>query len=335
MIRFCFLHTCLVIGFLAHWSVSQGLDNINKLFDGKYRDQEKCSGISGDLGDGGCHECYPCDDWRIKNYRSEVKELKFKLPSCKSTTVCCISQRILSVKEGGSCGQRINDGNKYVNGKTQSRKTVRSVLVGEYPWMAWIYRLSSSKILCAGTVIDDNAEVVLTSASCVDGIAAADLAVSFTRQRNEKVRVASILLNNHYTSGVPKVNDIAMIKLDKHEESPPKWVTPICLPLTPVMHATSCIATSDSDNYLNTVVPLTKICVERNVMPELGQMCSVSPIGDYEPEHGSALICQDELHTGGIQYYVYGIALGTTSAVTTYTDIYKYLDWINDNMYNL
>ncbi|XP_013143872.1 PREDICTED: putative trypsin-6 [Papilio polytes] len=293
-----------------------------------------CGGIVGELDDS-CNECYLCDDEKLKSYKTEPKRLQLKSVDCVTvTTVCCVPQLNLGTRaHGGTCG-KTTDHVISINGRSQKKSTVRSVLFGEYPWRAWIYRkerYGDSKVLCAGTVVGESTEVVMTSASCLQGLSSSDVAISFIKNSDDVINVRKIIIHPSYTPSKKHENDIALVVLSRAQRAP-GWVSPACLPAAPPLPATTCITMSDNNSYITTVVPLPKRCESFNVKSALGQICAVLPLNDYQPEKGTALLCQDELRQNDDAYYVAGIVLATSESVITTTAVHQYYDWILDRV---
>ncbi|KPJ17582.1 hypothetical protein RR48_01444 [Papilio machaon] len=261
---------------------------------------------------------------------------RLKSADCKTvSTVCCVPQENLSTRSAdGTCGKKKTEHFISVHGKTQSKSTVRSVLIEEYPWRAWIYRkeqYGDDKVLCAGTAVVERSEVVMTSASCLQGLTSDDVVVSFFKDKNDVTDVRSIINHPSYSPSKKHEHDIALVVLSRSQRAP-SWTSPVCLSAAPPLPATTCVTISDNNSYISTVVPLPKKCESFNIRSALGQICSVSPLNDYVPQKGEALLCQDELRQTDDIYFAAGIALTTKESVTTYTAVYQYYDWIIDKL---
>ncbi|CAG4957422.1 unnamed protein product [Parnassius apollo] len=327
MIRlWSFLVLCLVVR-------ADIYEDIDKLFlNSGDETAPECSGVQGDLPRG-CYECYLCNDSRLRNYHTpNHKIIHLTDHSCTTTDLCCVPQEDLIPRNGGQCGVMVPGGFKVVKGKKQKKTNARSVLKGEYPWRAWIYRRDDYRPLCAGTIVEDNVDFVLTSATCVHNYIGTDLIVSFSRDRNEEIDVEAIKVHESYRSKTPSINDIALLKLNKTRERTPRWVKPVCYHNLPPMHATTCTIIADSDHFINPVVPLPEKCKIGNKDLHVSQICAIAPPGDYDPETGAGLFCPDSLRTGDSNFYINGIALEQHESITIYTKVSHFAGWIDQEI---
>ncbi|CAK1587426.1 unnamed protein product [Parnassius mnemosyne] len=323
------LWTILVLCLIVQADVHEDID---KLFSDSESDETapQCSGVKGDLSQG-CYECYLCEDRRLRNYRNH-KLLYLTDHSCTTTQVCCVPQENLIPRAGGQCGVMVPGGFKVVKGIKQKKRTARSVLKGEYPWTAWIYRRFVNRPLCAGTIIEDNVDYVLTSATCVHNYLPNDLIVSFSRDRDEEIDVEAIKVHESYQNKKPNINDIALLKLNKTREGVASWVKPVCYPHFPPMHATTCTTMADLDYFINPVIPLPEKCKIKNKELHVSQICAIAPPEDYDPEIGTGLFCPNSLRTGTSNLYIYGIALEHHESITIYTNVSHFVQWIDHNI---
>ncbi|CAH0730376.1 unnamed protein product, partial [Brenthis ino] len=328
MTRITILSYLLVVGFLSVKAQERETDLFKNIFE---KDVEmKCSSVEGK--ERGCLDCYICDGDAAKRQISRPKALhKIKLYNneCESKEFCCFSQQDVTARNTDHCGKSEPDG--YPR---NTRKKLRSVLQGQYPWRIWIFCIDSTEPICAGVYIHHGKRAVMTSATCVDNYVSQELRVGFTRHHgNIRVGNDSFIVHDDYNRETG-INDIAILGLSQEDALSP-WAHPACLPTSSPLFATPCIAVSEQDYYLNAVIPRQSNCVIGGKPLEETRLCAVSPKNDYIPEVGGGLFCEQETSMNNINYVVNGIYLSKHNSLSVYTNISHYIKWIDETIEDL
>ncbi|XP_026494158.1 salivary plasminogen activator alpha 1-like [Vanessa tameamea] len=291
--------------------------------------QMNCSNIEG--SGKGCYECYVCSDAEVQRQRNRGKaKIEFQLHDnkCSKTDICCFSQLQNIFRSGGA-----NCGNSNPEGYPRRvRDALKSVLPGEYPWRAWVHSKSNPNVpLCAAVFISEESRALMTSAYCIEQYPEDTMVVRFSKDHYYPYDVKKVYIHKYFDSET-RYNDIAILGL-KYDDSLPSWVKPVCRSETKGLFATSCVAVSSEDYYVNTVIPQQSKCVEGNIPLDNSFICTIGARNDYEPEVGGGLICPEEA-VKSIYYMAYGITLyrsGTTS-IMVHTNVTHFHGWIQDQI---
>ncbi|XP_023937757.2 uncharacterized protein LOC112045704 [Bicyclus anynana] len=244
-----------------------------------------------------------------------------------SEVICCLSQSLLRFRDKDqdytTCGKYVPEGNPRA-----LRPTLRSVLQGEYPWRAWIYRTPDfSKPLCAATYVNQKARTLVTAASCVDGFRAHQLQVLFDKDpiNHDPKDVIQLDIHEDYNK-VTHENDIAVLSVS----SVPDDAERACQSIQPVPHGTACVAVSSDDFFINQAIPLQHNCAEDNKPLHNSLMCAAAHRDDYTPELGAGLYCMDEQLDNNV-YMLVGVylysALEGVAAINT--NMTHHINWVN------
>ncbi|XP_052745518.1 transmembrane protease serine 11G-like [Bicyclus anynana] len=311
---------------ILHVSANDKFNTIYSLRRGNNVTQETpltCDEVEGSVPD--CSECYSCDDPVIAGQKQiNVLRLELNDANCKSEEICCVSQNLMNFRgkkpDNIECGKHVPEGNPRA-----IRSTLRSVLRGEYPWRAWIYRTYESKPLCAATFVNQPRRTLVTAASCVDGFRAHQLQVLFDSDPDSAVDVEHLDIHENYDK-VTHENDIAVLGV----ASVPADAQRACLPVHPAPHGTACVAVASNGFFINQAIPLQDNCAEDNKTLHSSLMCASNYYKDYTPELGAGLYCMDE-EPDNILYNLVGVylysALEGVAAINT--NITHHISWIN------
>ncbi|CAH0730375.1 unnamed protein product, partial [Brenthis ino] len=323
MIRITILSYLLVVGFLTVKSQEAGTDLLKNIFENDV--VTNCSSIEGN--ERGCLECYTCNGDASNRQKSRGKishSIKLYDDKCQPKEFCCFSQQDVTARNADHCGKSEPDGHPR-----STRDSLRSVLQGQYPWRTWIFSTESTEPLCAGVYIHHGKRAVMTSATCVENYIPQNLRVGFTRRHgNIRVMPNSFIIHDDYNRETG-INDIAILGLSQEDALSP-WAHPACLPTSSPLFATPCIAVSDQDYYLNTIIPRQSSCAADKKSLDETKLCAVAPKNDYTPEVGGGLFCEQETSVNNINYVVNGIHLYKSNTISVYTNIAHYIKWIDD-----
>lgn len=307
------------------------IDNVFDLQDIDAIQSPECEQVVGELD--GCHSCYPCDHPTVTYYKhrnEEVRTLVLNTKKCVPSTVCCVNQVSYVSRLGDTCFSACGTRNINGVGPRMSRTGPRSLLTGEFPWAAYIFRKINNKLvyICSATFINEMSLVFVTSAACVRGIKADNLTVRFDRHVAENdigINVKNVIVHNDYVAELGS-NNIALVVLRDSNEIP-SWSRPICLPSADLPQGTPCTALTDNNLLINTVVPQRKLCE----IKDESQTCSFSPPFDYAPAHGTGLYCEVDCE-GTKKYKLFGVASKIIkNEVTIHADVHNLLEWILKN----
>ncbi|XP_072943270.1 serine protease 56-like [Epargyreus clarus] len=281
--------------------------------------QLKCTGVEGSAGT--CISCYNCDNDRFKSRPPKsIQRLKLKDKNCKESEVCCISNLDLVPRNTDNCGTENPEG--YPRSR---RPSLRSVLDRQYPWRAWIYTLSGqSQPICAATYLDlGSVRALVTTASCVNGHAPSELVAKFTKTEQTTLEISKVIPHKHFDAST-HVNDIAIITLAM---LPGHDVHPACMPWTPALFGTACIAVSESETYINQVIPQQQSCNNT----EQSVMCVFSGSKGIKPQEGAGLFCLDP-QSALPKYLFHGVYINDSAGLvgSTYTNITHFLHWFKE-----
>ena len=249
------------------------------------------------------------------------------------------------------CGQRTREAQrealsyyKIIGGQSKGE--------GRWPWQVGLYRsVYQRHPYCGGTLIKPN--VVLTAAHCAPTLQTVvrigDYDLRYTESNEQTIPVVKVVIHEHFERYTHR-NDIALVILSRSVQLGAN-VNIICLP-TKYMSASEgdqCHITGwgrqgaynfASSTLKEAIVPLVNryICNLRYRGRITERMlCAGYPHGGVDAckgDSGGSLVCQRDgkFFVYGVTSWGYGCGKSWTPGV--YTDVSKYLEWIEANSNN-
>ncbi|XP_073848920.1 inactive serine protease scarface [Musca autumnalis] len=212
---------------------------------------------------------------------------------------CCRDSNYVDpwpVNLAGVCAQR----NK--NTKPQGIKDIDSNFA-EIPWQAMVLQDSSKSLLCGGAII--GASIILTTASCVQGVSVPDLRVKAGEWQLgstdeplpfQLVGVKNVEIHPNYDAGSGS-NDMAVLHLSQRLQFAPH-IQPICISDKDPSPSETCVTSGWGKQalaiheegaimHVTTTTPVTR----SDCGADSSGVCSTTKFDSCEFDSGSALAC--------------------------------------------